>query len=82
MPAQSPDAEAARIVMTFDDGTESKTVEFTSDPLPGERATVYLKLRGDVTVTQAAMNASAVLLERNMQATGTGLVLLGYSIDN
>ncbi len=81
MPVQSPDVEAARIVMTFDDGTESKIVEFTSDPLPGERATVYLKLRGDVTVTQAAMNASAVLLEQSWQVGATGLAGLAIGID-
>jgi len=82
LPMQAPVADGARIVNTFDDGTSSKIVEFTQDPLPGERATLYLKLRGDVTVTQAAINASAVLLERATQATGTGLVGLGLGIDN
>ena len=45
LPMQAPNAEAARIVITFDDGSEAKIVEFTSDPLPGERATLYLKVR-------------------------------------
>jgi len=82
LPMHAPVADAARIVNTFDDGTSFKIVEFTTDPLPGERATLYLKLRGDVTVTQAALNASAVLLERATQATGAGLDGLGNGIDN
>jgi hypothetical protein len=81
LPMQAPSAEAARIVTTFDDGSDHKIVEFTSDPLPGERATVYIKVRGDVTVTQAAMNVSAVLLERSWQVGATGLSGLSIGID-
>jgi hypothetical protein len=81
LPMSSMDAEAARMVNTFDDGTDSKTVEFTTDPLPGERTTLFIKIKGDVTVTQAALNTSAVLLERSLQATGGGLTFLGYGID-
>jgi len=81
LPMTSPDVEGARLVVTFDDGTDSKTVEFTTDPLPGERTTLYIKVKADVTVTQAALNTSAVLLEDVLQATGGGLTLLGYGID-
>ena len=63
MPMASTPVEAARLVNTFKDGENSMTIEFTTDPLPGEVATVYLKVKADATVVQATMKASAVMME-------------------
>ena len=63
LPMASQDAAASRLINTFDDGADSKTVVFATDPLPGEMSTLYINVKGDVTVTQASLNISASLLE-------------------
>ncbi len=63
LPMDAPIVQGARVVNTFEDGETTAVVEFQNDPLPGERATVYLKVKADSTVAQARMTASAVLLE-------------------
>ncbi len=63
LPMSAPDVKGARLINTFKDGETSMLIEFTTDPLPGEVATVYLKVKADATVAQATMKASAVMLE-------------------
>ncbi|MCK5251725.1 MAG: FG-GAP repeat protein, partial [Thermoplasmata archaeon] len=84
MPMASTPVDAARLVNTFKDGENSITIEFTTDPLPGEVATVYLKVKADTTVVQATMKASAVMMELSnaysLQA-GPAFTLLNRGID-
>ena len=84
LPMSSPGVDGARLINTFKDGESSMLIEFTTDPLPDEVATVYLKVKADATVVQATMKASAVMMELSdafsLQA-GATFVLGNRAID-
>jgi hypothetical protein len=70
IPMSSPDVSGARLINDFEDGEEEKILKFTTIPLPGERQTVYIKVKADSTVVSAQMNASGLAFGREIIISG------------
>jgi hypothetical protein len=79
IPMSSPDVEGARIINTFEDGDAQKIIRFSAPPQAGEYQTVYVKVRADVNVVSATMNASGLAFGRVDTIAGGGWT--GYRMD-